>query len=371
MTSLRICFCNSNPVWGGGEHWHLTFAKLLLQRGHSTRILTSTGSELEERALESGLPCTTMSLGRLSFLDPLFMAGLVGFFRKNRFHACVLGLPQDVKASGMAARIARVPAVVYRRGMGLPVRDTVFNRFLYRRVLSAVIVNSRDTGKALLTNNPALIPKERIHLLPNGLEDELLVPPPPCDSAQPPVIIGTAGRLVEQKGQRLLVLAANILRDKGLDFEVRVAGEGALRSELESMVREFGLEERVHFLGFVQDMRAFMESCQIFAIPSLWEGMGRAPLEAMAAGRPVVGFHVSSMDEVVVHDETGLLVPGNDSKALAQALERLIRDPALRSRLGIAGHRRVCDSFSLRTMLPRFENILDSLVTPCNQGAST
>ncbi len=357
MTSLRICFCNSNQAWGGGEHWHLAFARLMRERGHQPHILAALGSALLQRAQEAGLPATGLPLGRLSFCAPLTMAALVRHFRRTFCDVLLPGLPQDVKAAGIAARLAGVPVVIYRRGMGLPVRDSLFNRFLYHRVLSGVIVNSRDTARALLSENPRLLPQERIHLLPNGLEPELLAPPPPCDKGRP-VVIGAAGRLVEQKGHRLLIQAARLLHDQGLDFEVRIAGEGPLRSELQALARGLGLESHIRFLGFVQEMRPFLEACHIFAFPSLWEGMGRAPLEAMAAGRPVVGFDVSSMAEVVVHGQTGLLAPPKDVAALAAALEALILDPVMRARMGAAGHERARGEFSLEAITPRFEDIL-------------
>ncbi len=362
MTSLRICFCNSNQAWGGGEHWHLGFARLMRERGHRPHILAALGSVLLQRAKEAGLPVTGMRLGRLSFCDPLAMAALRRHFHRTPCDVLLPGLPQDVKAAGIAARLAGVRVVIYRRGMGLPVRDSFFNRFLYRRVLSGVIVNSLDTARALLAENPHLLPRERIHLLPNGLEPELLTPPPPCDGGHP-VVIGTAGRLVEQKGQRLLIQAAGILRDQGLDFEVRIAGEGPLQTELQTLVRDLELDARVSFLGFVQEMRSFLQACHIFAFPSLWEGMGRAPLEAMAAGRPVVGFDVSSMSEVVEHRQTGLLVPTGDVEALAASLRTLILNPEVRARMGVAGYDRACKEFSLKTIVPRFESILDAYCT--------
>ncbi len=364
---LRLCFCDSNRVWGGGEKWHLEMARRMAERGHTVRVLTDINSALAARACDAGLEVSTMPMGRLSFLDPVVMLALVRFFRAMRPHALVTGLPQDLKAAGQAARWARVPAVFYRRGMGLNVRDSAFNRRLYGRVAHGVIVNSRDTGRAVLANNPELVPQERIHLLPNGVEERLLrLPVTPCDRPDTPVIIGTAGRLVTQKGLQHLLEAMVLLRDKNVPCELCIAGEGPLERELKNKAWRTGIARRVHFLGFVKDMAGFYDSLHIFAFPSLWEGMGNAVLEAMARARPVVGFAVSSMPEIVEHGVTGFLRPGGDSAALAGGLAKLCREPLLRGAMGRAGRRRVQREFSLEKLAPRFEALL---VRQVMQGA--
>lgn len=359
-TPLRICFCNSAQTWGGGELWHLSFATQLRKHGFVPHLLATRGSALEQRARQTELPCMSLPLGRLSFLNPLRMLQLWRFFKHLAPHVVVLGLPQDLKAAGQAARAAGCPLVLYRRGMGLPVRNSAFNRHLYRNVAHGVIVNARDTRRALLAENPDLLPHERIHLLPNGVDDSLLSRKPARPPEASPCVIGTAGRLVEQKGQRYLLKAAALLRQRGLVFELHIAGDGPLRAELQNLAAVLQIEDITHFQGFVQDMSSFYDSLHVFAFPSLWEGMGNAVLEAMAAARPVVGFAVSSMPEVVRQEATGLLVPERDVEALAQALERLIQAPGLRAQYGAAGRQRVRQEFLLSHQLRRFENLVRS-----------
>lgn len=362
--ALRLCFCNSARSWGGGELWHLTFAREMRSRGWETHVLAADRSALARRCLEAGLPVTLHPLGRLSFANPWRLWRLYRFFRKLRPHAVVLGLPQDLKAAGQMARLAGCPLVIYRRGMGLPVRDTAFNRHLYRNVAHEVIVNARDTRRALLAANPELLPHERIHLLRNGVPEALLARTPGHPPEDAPCIIGTAGRLVEQKGHRYLLKAAALLQQQGLDFELRIAGEGPLQDELQRLALSLGLGERARFLGFVREMHDFLHGLHVFCFPSLWEGMGNAVLEAMAAARPVTGFAVSSMPEVVRHGETGLLAPERDVDALARDLALLCRDPGLRLRLGAAGRERIRNEFLLQEQLRRFDTLLRSRLDP-------
>ncbi len=303
----------------------------------------------------------TLSLGNCSFLNPLLLARLCAFFRSQGVSSVLLGLPRDLKAAGPAARLAGVERIIYRRGMGIPVADTVLNRFLYGRVLTDLIVNSQDTRQAVLARNPGLIPQERIHLLHNPVA----LPQPESDVQGEPLIrrepgelvIGNAGRLVEQKGQTHLLAAAALLRDQGVRFVLAIAGEGPLRSSLEEQARTLGLTDQVRFLGFVGDMGRFYQEIDLLAFPSLWEGFANAPLEAMAAGKPVVAFAVSSLPEQVRDDENGLLVRCGDAAALAQALGRMA-DPELRLRLGTNGQNWVREQFAPQVLLPAFERIV-------------
>ena len=361
----RILFCNSNPVWGGGEHWHLEFARRLALRGHSTGILAASGSALASRAAEAGVPLDVIPMGRLGFLNPALLLRLVRLLRTRRPDVLVCGLPQDLKAVGQAARWAGVPLVLYRRGMGLPVRDTAFNRHLYRRVAHGVIVNAQDNRRALLAANPCLLPEARIHLLPNGVDEALLQRPAPLwGEPGAPILLGSAGRLVEQKGQALLLSALGQLRERcpDLDWRLTLAGEGPLREALERQAADLSLGARVRFAGFVQDVPEFLAGLHVFAFPSLWEGMGNALLEAMALARPVAGFAVSSMPELVRHEETGLLAAPGAVPELSALLERLCREAELRQGLGLAARELVREHYSLPPLVLEFETLLEGLL---------
>src|SRR5205823_12785948 len=125
-------------------------------------------------------------------------------------------------------------------------------------------------------------------------------------------------------------------------------GEGREASALERTA--VALDGAVRFVGFRADVPVCLAAADIVALPSLREGLGVAALEAMAAGRPVVASRVGGLAEVVVHEETGLLVPPADPEALALALARLTRDPGLCARLGAAGRARVLSHYTMTRM---------------------
>lgn len=362
MQPKHLCFFNTNRPWGGGEQWHMSSALMARDHGHRVSVVANHDSALARRlAGAPGIALFTPRLGGLSFLNPLAMAGLARFFRREAVDAVLLCLPRDVKAGGVAAKIAGVPDIIYRRGIAVPVRDRLSNRLLYGRVITKLIVNSRETERCVLAENPNLIEPSRIHLIYNGFDvaafDARESPPPPPRTPGE-LVIGNAGRLTRQKGQNLLLEAAAILRRRGAPpFRVRIAGIGELEDELRNQAGRLGLDGVVEFAGFLEDMKAFQQGIDIFALPSLWEGFGFVLAEAMCMSRPVAAFEVSSIPEVVEHGVTGLL-SAPTAEGLAESLLTLLRDADLRRRLGAAGRARLLERFDIRRTFAALEECL-------------
>ena len=150
------------------------------------------------------------------------------------------------------------------------------------------------------------------------------------------LVLGTLGRLTEQKGQRLLLQAVAALARDLPDLVLFLAGAGPLRDDLEAEAARLGLADRVRFLGLRRDRPTLFAAMDVFVLPSRWEGLSLALVEAMGAGRAVVATDVGGNPEVVHNGRTGLLVRPNDADALADAIGTLCRDHDLRAALGDA-----------------------------------
>jgi len=133
-------------------------------------------------------------------------------------------------------------------------------------------------------------------------------------------IVGTVGAIVEQKGHRTLVEAAPRVIDEMPHTTFVVVGSGVLREELEARVNELGLGRRFRFLGQRDDIPRVLATFDLFAMPSLWEGMPYALVEAMAVGVPVVGSDIPGIADICRPQETGRLAPAGDPDALADAI---------------------------------------------------
>jgi len=159
-------------------------------------------------------------------------------------------------------------------------------------------------------------------------------------------LVVTVGRLEEQKGHRYLIEAAKSVVAFFPDAHFLFIGDGGLRDSLQCQVEQAGLSDNIHFLGVRDDVPDLLAAADLFVLPSLWEGLSVALLEAMAAGKPIVATAISGTVQALTNDETGLAVPPRDSQALADAITKLLADPALAQRLGEAAKQYVILTFS-------------------------
>jgi glycosyltransferase involved in cell wall biosynthesis len=194
------------------------------------------------------------------------------------------------------------------------------------------------------------LPAEKIEVIHYGLDD---VPhawgknPPDDVPPDAPVLLAVC-RLEHQKGLDVALRALPAVRARHPDAQLVVLGEGPQRSELERLARELGVP--AHLPGRVPDVAAWLQRSHALVHPARWEGFGLALLEAMLASLPVVATDVSSIPEIVVDSETGLLVPPDDPDALAAAITRVLDDPA---DYGARGRARAKKEFSVARMADR------------------
>lgn len=279
------------------------------------------------------------------------------------FHAH-LSWPLRCTDGLVAAARARIPAVVATQHLFSPissVRAILRQRLVAARVDRYVAV-SREVERGLA--GTPLFPARKIEIIRNGIRLDAFASPP-APSLRPaltggtgaPVVL-TLARLDPQKGLSDLIRAAR--RIPGVVFAV--AGDGPERTRLEAEALAGGVADRFRLLGHRVDVPALLEACDVFALPSLYEGLPVSVLEAMAAGRPVVATSIGGTDEAVRDGETGLLVPPRDAEALAAAIARLLSDPALARRLAGAGRELVEKEFSAERMVRETAGLYERLL---------
>ncbi|WP_455389629.1 glycosyltransferase, partial [Petrachloros mirabilis] len=139
-------------------------------------------------------------------------------------------------------------------------------------------------------------------------------------------------------------------------------GDGPLRASLEAQARSLGLEGRVRFLGYRTDIRDLLKCCDVFVLPSLYEGLPLSILEAMSTVKPVIATQIGGIDDAVIPGETGLLVPPSDPVALALAIRSVLADQPWARRLAFAGRARVEQCFSAEKMVQQVTNVYIELL---------
>jgi glycosyltransferase involved in cell wall biosynthesis len=216
--------------------------------------------------------------------------------------------------------------------------------------LGAVVVPSHALARYLVEHG---FPASRLTVIPNGVELRRSRPGPAHD----PVAIGTAAILEHRKGIDVLIEACARVETP---VRLEVFGDGSLREELSEQARAAGIDH--HFHGHVTDIRERLLDLDIFVLPTRAENLPIAILEAMACALPVISTRVGGISELVRENETGILVDPDDCPALAQALERLARDPDERERFGRKGAERIASHFSADEVARRMLCLYEELV---------
>ncbi|MDF1573704.1 MAG: glycosyltransferase [Bacteroidales bacterium] len=356
-----ICFFNSTPAWGGGEKWHFDFSSGLYKRGQPILVFTNSRGELRRRVAEAGIPAYGIRVANLSFLNPVKVLKIAGILKREKVRLIIMNLSADMKVAGLAAKIAGVKRIIYRRGSAIPIRNSMFNRFLFRRVLDEILANSHETKRTLLKNNPGMIDPVRIRVIYNGLRFDQFETGQqnPCyRRVDGEVILGNAGRLVKQKAQEYLIDLAVELKKRQKKFKILIAGEGRLETQLREYAKLSGVEDSIVFLGFMKDMKSFLDAIDIFVLTSRWEGFGYVIVEAMANSRPVVAFDVSSNPEIIEDGKNGYLIPPFDIRNLADRVVQLIEDQSLRNSFASNAKKSVYERFSYDRILDTVEEYL-------------
>jgi glycosyltransferase involved in cell wall biosynthesis len=170
-----------------------------------------------------------------------------------------------------------------------------------------------------------------------------------------------AGRLDAQKRVDVLVEAFARLVARRAGARLAIAGKGPEREGLERLARERAVADRVAFLGVRDDVPRLLRAARVLVLPSASEGISNVILEAMAVGTPVIATDVAGNRELVRHEREGLLVPVGDAAALERALERLLGDHALATKLAGAGRARIDEEFAIERVARRYLELFDSL----------
>lgn len=378
----RVAFIHDTNSYGGMETLQIQVLKHL-DRKRFTPFVLVPGYSDPHRSSPPRLIAEVEALG-VPLLRPDPHGGrLVGAFREIAASARLIRNaaidiahiqtwhPEGARKATLAARLGRVRALV--RSEHVPpahdarrlrrysvklfdaltdhivtVSDSARNdqiRLVGRKLTQVSVIHTGiDTSKYLPSNTTTRDAKIRI-----GLNPDLPV-------------IGTVGRLQEEKGHRYLVMAiAQVLRDFG-PAQCVLVGDGPLRSELEAEASRLALANTMRFVGFQSDPVPFIEAMDIAVMPSLWEGFSIAMQEFMALGKPLIVSDHGSFKEAIDHEVHGLVVPTCDSDGLARAITRLLSDPSLASRLGQSALERVRDTFSIQKHVAATMAIYDAVL---------
>jgi len=300
---------------------------------------------------------------------------LTAFLRRGRFHIVhthdlwsnLMGIP--------AARMARIPAIISsRRDLGHLDWYETGRRVWLRRIQnlsSVVLANANPIREALIAEDG--FKPQKVRVIHNGVDVGKFTSIGDCreqlfpGSARQKLIVLVGNMHTDIKGHPWLIAAAPKVVKQFPDARFVFAGDGAQRAEFERQAEEIGLKQNFEFLGRRNDIPQILRSCDIAVLPSKAEGLPNAVLEYMCAGLPTIASAVGGNAEIVRDGVTGLLVPAQNSEALAEALLKLLADPSLANRLAKNGHDFVAENFSFERLVRGVDELYSELLRPKGQ----
>jgi glycosyltransferase involved in cell wall biosynthesis len=368
---VRILYLIVDLTVGGAEDHLLSLARNL----DRTRFLPvvccigrkgSIGTEIEA----AGVRVEELGKLRKGGFDREIVPLLRSLIRRERIDLVHAHMYHANLYGRLAAFREGVPAVV-------SVHNTYVRPKILRRVLNGWLARRTPF---ILAGSEAIrddivkydgVPPGKIHVIPYGVDAEMFH----CTLSREEVreklglpgnrfLVGTVGRLEEQKGQKNLIEAVGRLRREGREVTLLIVGSGREEDRLRERARREGVGDAVLFLGTRRDLPELFRAMDVFAFPSLWEGFPIALLSAMAAGLPVVVTPVGGVPEVVKDGFNGWVVPAGDPAALAGAIWRVHEDPAGASGLGRAAAATIRDGYSHRTTARRIMEIYEEVLGP-------
>jgi glycosyltransferase involved in cell wall biosynthesis len=243
----------------------------------------------------------------------------------------------------------------------------IWQNRLTDRLSSVLITPSIALKKTLASKG---VNPDKINVVCNGIDIPLIHDPSQPDASvreefgisKDTFLAGTAGRMVSIKNlETLIEMAAQLIHD-GLRFNLLLIGDGPLRGHLENVVRSMGISQHTVFAGWRSDVLRILQAIDLYVHPSLSESFGYTVVEAMSAGKPVIAFDTGSLSEVIVHDETGFLVPFGNTMAFKKAIAALSYDPERTKQMGQQARKRAEKYFTAARMSERIMAIYQSLL---------
>ncbi len=333
--------------------------KGLKARGHDVTIACLSGSVIEKNARSAGLDIYNFSIGAdIAFWK---IGPLRRYLRLNNIDILVCCQNKDVKIGARAGRMENLKGIFARQGL-MNIKNKKSHRIPFTRHIDGIITNTNSIKEAYLKYG--WFTPEFIHVIYNGVEvpegldtvdlHQLYDLPP--DSK----VIISAGRLDHQKGFDLLVRTARLAKEQKLNWSFLIVGKGKLHKELEKMASEEGVEDIFKLAGFSSEVPVLLRSADVFVLPSRYEGMPNALLEAMAVGKASVATKVNGAPELIEDHKSGFLSETENYRELFDHIKEILENEKLKSEIEKRAKARVSEMFSIDQMINRLESLFAS-----------
>jgi glycosyltransferase involved in cell wall biosynthesis len=301
----------------------------------------------------------------LSFLRSFYRAGLyVCREEKADLIWANWWIPPGLAAARIGDKL-HIPVVISSHGTDISLLDkggilSPLSRYVYKRTAAATVVSSYLKEK-LVGHVDTIAPSDiAVIPMPVGMEHFPKTPPP---NNKPPMLLSVA-RYMRQKRLDDVIAAAERIAGEGIEFRMRMVGEGPLEEELKALVRAKGLQDRIEFVPLVDQERLgkFYRQSDAVVLASEGEGFGLVLVEAGLTGRPIIAARSGGIVDIVEDGYNGLMFDVGDVDALTSCITKIFSDDGLRARLGENGHTRAMEKFSTPVLVGKMHELFSSIV---------
>ena len=355
---------------GGGQRSLLLILERLNKKRFKPFLICPSEGDLINKAQKLGVETTVMKIGRLKRLNIFSVASAIfslrRFIKNKNIDLIHTDAPHHTFYAGMAARLRGKPLIWHVRVSDPEKR--LYDKFL-SMLASRVIPVSKAVGKRFEGISHR---SDKFVVIYNGVDVKEFGPQQAdkrfkeeFEIEDDSILVGTLGQLIPSKGQKLfLKAAAEVLKlFPGIKFVIVGDGNETYRNRLEDLSRELGINEKVIFTGFREDIPRIMASLDIIAFPTHhFEGFSRVVLEGMASSKPVITTAIGGNPEAIEDGKNGILVPVGDLKGLARAILELAMDETKRAQIGEAGRRRAEKLFSIEQNIAQIEKLYEEML---------
>lgn len=294
-------------------------------------------------------------------------AGFIGAIAGKLYRLLFWRIPHPFSKSGGPKIIYRIGGWAFKEPRNIFIKKI----YLWAEKLSTpfknIIITNSEFDRHLAIKNKIAKP-DKIITIYNGLdidnlkflsekEAQIFIKSKIKYSLNNSVLIGTIANLYRNKGLEYLILAAQKLKNKGLDWQFIIIGEGPERSKIENLIKKSNLENNIFLTGFISDAFECLKAFNLFILPSVKEGQPWTILEAMAAEIPIVATNIAGIPETIENEKSGLLVEPADSEALSSAIEKMIFHPSLAHECAKNALKTVKEKFNLEKMVRSNEKL--------------
>lgn len=365
---MNILHVSSATGLGGGETHLVDLCRVLIRRGHAVHVVVRPRTPLIERLRAAAIPFELLRLRHsLDLVSAWKLSRLIRQLDIDILHGHVA---RDYVVCAMAQWLAGRARLVLTRHHYLPIKRNWGYRLMFRRVAKIIAVSEFVRGQLIASFD---LPADLVITVPNWVNLDEYRTLPDCQQSRArfglaaPFVVGLIGQLTPAKGQEEFIRAASRIAAMRDDVLFVIVGkeqgkETRFTDYLHSLVRELALSHRIRFIQWVEDLPQLYAALSILVVPSWFEAFSLVLIQALAAGVPVIASNVGGPAEIVVNEETGLLIPPRQADALADAINRLLNDGPLRERLARAGQQDVCRRFEREMVIDRIEAVYHAVL---------